>query len=65
MTVLKLGLVAILTLNGVQAMALSRRLSEHVGVLPRRLLVWGGLTSAVSQICWWGAVIIGFLNANR
>ena len=29
-----------------------------------RLLLWGGLTSAISQICWWGAIIIGFLNVN-
>ena len=57
--------VAALTLNGVQAMALGRRMSALDGVPPMRLLLWGGLTSAVSQICWWGAVVIGFLNVNR
>jgi hypothetical protein len=65
LTILKLGLVATLTLNGVQAMALGRRMSAFAEAPPARLLIWGGLTSAVSQICWWGAIVIGFLNANR
>ena len=64
-TILKLGFVAALTLNGVQAMALGRRMSALDGIPPLRLLLWGGLTAAVSQICWWGAVVIGFLNVNR
>jgi hypothetical protein len=64
-TLVKLGFVAVLTLNGVQAMALSKRMSALDGAMPMRLLLWGGLTSAVSQICWWGAVLIGFLNVNR
>jgi hypothetical protein len=64
-TILKLGLVAAITLNGVQAMALGRRMSAHIGVPSIRLLLWGGLTSAVSQICWWGAIVIGFLNVNQ
>jgi hypothetical protein len=64
LTILKLGFVAALTLNGVQAMALGRRLSAFEEVPPARLLVWGGLTSAVSQICWWGSIIIGFLKVN-
>jgi hypothetical protein len=64
-TILKLGFVAVLTLNGVRAMALGRRMSAHNGVPPIRLLLWGGVTSAISQICWWGAVVIGFLNVNR
>jgi hypothetical protein len=64
-TILKLVFVAALTLNGVQAMALERRMRAHAGVLPLRLLLWGGATAAVSQISWWGAVVIGFLNANR
>jgi hypothetical protein len=65
LTILKLGFVIALTLNGVHAMALGRRMRALDGVPPIRLLVWGGLTSAISQICWWGAVVIGFLNANR
>lgn len=63
-TVLKVCFVAALTLNGVQAMALSRRMSALEGTPPPRLLLWGGATSAVSQICWWSTIVIGFLNAN-
>jgi hypothetical protein len=65
LTLLKLGFVAVLTLNGLRAMALGRRMSALDGEPPPRLLRWGGLSSAVSQVCWWGAVVIGFLNANR
>jgi hypothetical protein len=64
-TILKLGFVATLTLNGVQAMALGRRMGALDGVPSIRLLLLGGLTTAVSQVCWWGAVVIGFLNAHR
>jgi hypothetical protein len=64
-TILKLGLVAALIINGVQAMALGGRMSVLDEAPPMRLLILGGLTSAVSQICWWGAVVIGFLNVNR
>jgi hypothetical protein len=64
-TIVKLALVGTLTVNGVQATALSRRMNALGGTPPVRLLIWGGLTSAISQICWWGAVVIGFLNANR
>ncbi|GAA3454711.1 hypothetical protein [Dactylosporangium matsuzakiense] len=64
-TILKLALVATLTLNGVQAMALGERMSTLRGTPPMPLLLWGGVTSAVSQACWWGAIIIGYLNASR
>ena len=64
-TILKMVFVAALTLNGMQAMALGRRMAALDGTPPVRLLIWGGLTSAVSQVCWWGAIVIGFLNANR
>jgi hypothetical protein len=64
-TVVKLALVAVLTANGVQAMALSRRMSRVTESPPVDLLLWGAATSVISQICWWGAVVIGFLHANR
>lgn len=64
-TLVKLGFVLVLTVNGVHAMVLGKRMAEVDGQVPRRLLVQGGLTTALSQICWWGAVVIGFLNANR
>ncbi len=64
-TVLKLTLVVVLTLNGVQAMLLSGRMGAGAGEPPHRLLVRGAVTTAVSQLCWWGAIIIGFLTVNR
>jgi hypothetical protein len=64
-TVLKLAFVAILTFNGVQAMTLSKRMAAAADGPPPRLLARGAVITAVSQICWWGAVLIGFLNANR
>lgn len=64
-TILKLGLVAILTVNGIQASALGKRMSAFTGSPSRGLLIRGGMTSAISQICWWGAIVIGFLSVNR
>ncbi|MGW7103094.1 hypothetical protein [Streptomyces sp. NPDC054838] len=63
LTLTKLALVFLLTLNGLQAGLLGRRLTaaRQVG---RGLLVWGGATALMSQVCWWGAVVIGFLNTN-
>ncbi|MFI5760468.1 hypothetical protein ACIA8F_05935 [Streptomyces sp. NPDC051563] len=63
LTLAKLGLVALLTLNGLQAGLLGHRLSAAPAATPR-LLLWGGATAVVSQLCWWGAVTIGFLNTN-
>ncbi|MEU1285663.1 hypothetical protein [Kitasatospora sp. NPDC005856] len=33
--------------------------------LTPRLLAWGATTALVSQICWWGAVVIGFRNSQH
>lgn len=59
----KLGLVLALTLNGLQAGLLNKRMTE-LGSAPFRtgLLRWGGATAMISQACWWGAMVIGFLN---
>ncbi|MET9736195.1 hypothetical protein ABZZ79_37915 [Streptomyces sp. NPDC006458] len=64
LTSTKLGLVAGLTLNGLQAGLLARRLEAATETVDPKLLVWGGATTLVSQACWWGAVVIGFLNSN-
>ncbi|MBF6298827.1 hypothetical protein IU459_14925 [Nocardia amamiensis] len=62
----KLALVLVLTLNGPQAMMLSKRLDQHwSAALPPRVLIWAAATGVVSQICWWGAVLIGFWNAEH
>ncbi|WP_285484826.1 hypothetical protein [Amycolatopsis sp. NBRC 101858] len=64
-TIVKLCLVGVLAVNGVHATVLGNRMALADGPVSFRLLVRGGLTTAVSQLCWWGAVVIGFLNATR
>jgi hypothetical protein len=65
-TRVKLGLVLVLTVNGLQAGLLNRRLTQqHTAPPARRLMVWGASTALVSQICWWGAMLIGFRNSQR
>lgn len=66
LTCLKLGLVLVLSLNGVQASALHRRLAAvEGGPVRRSLLIRGAVTAFVSQAAWWGAVAIGFLNSRH
>lgn len=64
-TRVKLAFVALLTLNGLQATVLSKRVEASAGALSLGLLTWGGVTTTVSQICWWGSLVIGFLTANN
>ncbi|MFE1953660.1 hypothetical protein ACFW9D_24695 [Streptomyces sp. NPDC059524] len=63
----KLVLVLVLTLNGLQAGLLNRRTAQHAASAPLtpRFLAWGATTALVSQICWWGAVMIGFRNSQH
>ena len=66
LTCVKLGLVLVLALNGVQASALHRRLAAvNGGPVRPALLIRSAVTAAVSQAAWWGAVTIGFLNSQR
>ncbi|MFD4179725.1 hypothetical protein [Rhodococcus sp. NPDC058514] len=66
LTRIKMALVLALTVNGLQALILSRRISQHDSIpLTPRLMVWGAATAMVSQLCWWGAVWIGFWNAQH
>ncbi|MFF0815894.1 hypothetical protein ACFYVR_12200 [Rhodococcus sp. NPDC003318] len=65
-TRIKLVLVAVLTVNGVQAMVLNKRIATDDSTrLPGHLTLWGGATALISQACWWGAVWIGFWNAEH
>lgn len=57
----KLALVLLIGWNGLLAMWLHARLSEDPG---RFRLGISALTASVSQGGWWGAMAIGFLNAN-
>ncbi|MCX4420297.1 hypothetical protein [Streptomyces mirabilis] len=61
----KLALVLILTLNGLQAGLLNKRMHDEAAPLARRTLIWGAATALVSQVCWWGAVVIGFTNSQH
>jgi hypothetical protein len=61
-TQVKLGAVLILALNGVQSVALQRRLAAVTGSPPRHLLVWSSGSAALSQTAWWTATVIGFLS---
>lgn len=63
-TAFKLVLVAVLTCNGHVARHLHTQL-ERAGLRPPAGLLARAVGSAtVSQICWWGATVIGFLNAR-
>ena len=67
LTRLKLVLVAVVTVNGLQAGAVHAALERASAVssaLPKRLLVRGLAVGAVSQLGWWGATTIGFLNTT-
>ncbi|WP_245663335.1 hypothetical protein [Nocardia inohanensis] len=66
MTQTKMGLVLVLTLNGIQAWAFGRRLHKRGDApLTPGLLAWGVATGLISQVCWWGATAIGFVNAQH
>lgn len=65
LTWVKIALVLVVGWNGALAMALHRGLvAAPSGEVPRRLMLWAGLSAAVSQAGWWGATVIGFLNAR-
>ncbi|MFD0149779.1 hypothetical protein ACWGQ4_22665 [Streptomyces sp. NPDC055721] len=65
LTQVKLLLVLVIALNGVHATALHHRLADLGHRSPTTgLLMRGGASAVVSQISWWGAVVIGFLNSR-
>lgn len=63
---LKLFFVLLLGINGVLLFLLKRRLKEfaEIGNIPLLYKFRVFLTSLISQIGWWGAIIIGFLIGN-
>ncbi|MFE0252393.1 hypothetical protein [Streptomyces sp. NPDC059010] len=65
LTRVKLVLVLLIALNGVHAQALHRTLVDRAGSRPpRRLLVRGVISAVLSQLGWWGALTIGFVNSQ-
>ncbi|MGI5404650.1 hypothetical protein ACQEVG_35365 [Streptomyces sp. CA-135486] len=66
LTCVKLCLVLVIALNGVQAGALHRRLAAlDCRPVSRSLLLRGAATASLSQVAWWGALVIGFLNSRH
>lgn len=67
LTQLKLLLVLVIALNGVYATAMHRSLAAHADGErpPTRLLARGAASAVVSQVGWWGAVLIGFYNTRH
>ncbi|MCX4986196.1 hypothetical protein [Streptomyces sp. NBC_00572] len=65
LTLVKLGLVVAVTLNGLWAHRLGQLLDGfRDSAVPRGLLVRSGVAATVSQTGWWGACLIGFLNSQ-
>ncbi|MDQ0028710.1 hypothetical protein [Arthrobacter bambusae] len=69
MTELKLGAVLVLSLNGIMLIPLMRRLARlpakaaFMDLTPgQRIHLLSCLV--ISQLCWWTAIIIGFVNAT-
>lgn len=64
LTKVKLCVVAVTGVGGVLALALGRRLSAP-GPSPSPRLLRATLGMAVaSQVCWWTATVIGFMNRS-
>lgn len=69
MTDVKLAAVLILTLNGIMLIPLMRRLAQLPPADSFTDLTVGQRTHllsalVISQLCWWTAIIIGFINAD-
>jgi hypothetical protein len=69
MTDVKLGAVLVLSLNGIMLIPLMRRLARlpddtAFTDLPLGQRVHLLSCLVVSQVCWWTAIIIGFINAE-
>ena len=64
-TRVKLVLVLMVGWNGVLAMVLHGRLASVTGgALGRRLLLTAVGSATVSQVGWWGAMLVGFFNGH-
>ncbi len=65
LTMIKIALVAALGLNGIALHMLKGALSRVRGNdVPLRLQMRIALTTMVSQVGWWGAIIIGWLHSH-
>lgn len=62
LTRVKLGLILVIGLNGVAARVVERMLAA--GGPSRAHLLLAGASATTSQLAWWGAMLIGFVNAS-
>lgn len=63
-SLLKLLAVLVVALNGIAAARMQRRLDAAGPAVPRSLQRWAAGTALVSQLGWWSAVTIGYVNAH-
>lgn len=68
-TLVKLGAVLVLMLNGIMLIPLMRRLvvmppTTTFNNLPLGQRIHMLLCLSVSQACWWVAIVVGFINAE-
>ena len=69
LTVVKLAAVLVLMLNGIKLIPLMRRLvvmppTTTFAALPIGQRIHMLLCLGISQLCWWSAIVIGFVNAE-
>ena len=67
-TLLKLGAVIILVINGFVLDQIRRRLltykQDDFWKLPHKFQLVSVISISISQLMWWTAIVIGFLNAS-
>lgn len=63
---IKLFFVALIGVNGLALHRVQKRAADFGpdDELPSRFIVWSTMSLFVSQIGWWGAVLIGFLHRH-
>ena len=65
LTQAKIALVVVIGWNGVVVSLIHRHLSRLTSsVMPRRRLLACACSGTVSQVGWWGAMLLGFLNGR-
>jgi hypothetical protein len=65
LTLVKLAMVLVIGCNGAVATSLQHRLTATSPAGPTgRLMLLSGVVAGVSQMCWWSATMIGFVNAR-
>jgi hypothetical protein len=64
LTCVKLTAVLLVGINGLNAMRLNQVMARVTGSPSRRVMAWSAVTVSISQLGWWTACLIGFLNAH-